>query len=266
MRLHRATLFALFGAYLFGFGQIVYWSSQQAPRQQITQTASSEHGGGKQNHKSLEWGHSDPGVTLATVALVLIAVVQAVMFFVQLRYMRIGVNDAADAAQAANASAQATREAVTLAKDTAKRQLRAYVHVSEARFSDFGFPGGIYLVNYTNTGQTPAYDVYSSIALQFAKFPLAEELVATGTGTKGIITLGRDGEGHARLEAPRGLSGEEYGEVRDGKSAVFVFGTISYRDAFGEDWTTDFRYYVGGDQGIRGDGFMAGHSEGNKAT
>ena len=149
----------------------------------------------------------------------------------------------------------ATWRLVTGADETARRQLRAYVHVSEAKFADFGFPGGIYMVNYTNTGQTPAHDVYSSIALHFGEFPLSEELKAVGSGTKGMITLGRDGEGHARIEAPRGLSAEEFGAVRDGKSAVFVFGVISYRDVFGNKWTTQYQYYVGGDQGIQATAF-----------
>jgi hypothetical protein len=161
---------------------------------------------------------------------------------------------------------RATKKLVEGADATAKRQLRAYVHVSEAKFSDFGFPSGVYMVNYTNTGQTPAHDVYSSIAIKFTKFPLSEDLEVVGNGTKGIVTIGRDGEGHARIEAPRGLTGEEYAAVRDGKNAVFDFGVISYRDVFGDKWTTDYRYYVGGDQGIRSDGFLASHSGGNKAT
>jgi hypothetical protein len=161
---------------------------------------------------------------------------------------------------------RATNKLVEGAEATAKRQLRVYVHVSEAKCADFGFPNGVYKVNYTNTGQTPAYDVYSSIAIKFTKFPLSEELEDKGFGTKGITTIGRDGEGHVRVDAPRGLTGEEYTAVRDGKSAVFIFGVISYRDVFGDKWTTDYRYYIGGDQGIRSDGFLGSHSEGNKAT
>jgi len=161
---------------------------------------------------------------------------------------------------------RATKKLVEGADATAKRQLRAYIHVSEARCSDFGFPNGVYMVNFTNTGQTPAYDVSSYIAISFTAFPLSEKLEMAGHGTKGLATIGRDGEGHARMEAARGLTGEEYGAVRDGKRAVFVFGVISYRDIFGDKWTTNFRYYVGGDQGIRSDGFLASHSEGNDAT
>jgi hypothetical protein len=160
----------------------------------------------------------------------------------------------------------ATWRLVRGADATAKRQLRAYIHVSDAKFGDFGFPQGIYMVSYTNTGQTPAYDVSATIGINLVKFPLSEELKIEGSGTKGLTTIGRDGDGHARIEAPRGLSGEEYGAVRDGKMAVFVFGIISYRDVFGDNWTTEYRYFVGGDQGIRSDGFLASHSEGNKAT
>jgi hypothetical protein len=161
---------------------------------------------------------------------------------------------------------RATKKLIEGAEATAKRQLRAYIHVSEARCGDFGFPTAIYMINYTNTGQTPAYDVYSSIVIKLTAFPLSEPLEMVGDGTKGITTIGRDGEGHARIEAPRALTGEEYAAIRDGKAAIFVFGVISYRDVFGDNWTTQYRYYVGGDQGIRTDGFLASHSEGNNAT
>src|SRR5665213_3144973 len=102
--------------------------------------------------------------------------------------------------------------------------------------------------------------------LQFGGLPLNESLDEKGTGERGMTTLGRDGAGHARLEAPRGLTGEEYASVRDGKSAVFVYGTINYKDVFGRSWWTTYRYYIGGDQGIRADGFMAGHPDGNRAS
>jgi hypothetical protein len=145
-----------------------------------------------------------------------------------------------------------------------RRQLRAYVHVSEAQFASFA-ADGIYMINYKNTGQTPALDVASDISVMFARFPLDEPLDAKGTGNKGVITLGRDGEGHVRLEAPRRLTVEEYENVQNGKSAVFVFGTIKYSDVFGKSHATTYRYYIGGDQGIRTDGFMAAHPDGNNA-
>jgi hypothetical protein len=81
-----------------------------------------------------------------------------------------------------------------------------------------------------------------------------------------VTTVGPDGEGHTLLEAPRALTAIELGSVRNGGSAIFVHGSIFYRDIYGKRRTTTYRYYVGGDQGIREDGFLAGHSEGNKAT
>jgi hypothetical protein len=149
--------------------------------------------------------------------------------------------------------------------NTGRRQLRAYVHVTEARFTSFA-GDSIYLVNYRNTGQTPAYDVASDIAVQLTRFPLAEQLDVKGTGNKGVTTLGRDGDGHVRLEAPRALTPQEYDSVLKGESAVFVYGSVAYSDVFGKRRVTKYRYYVGGDQDIRNDGFMAGHSDGNNAT
>jgi hypothetical protein len=51
-----------------------------------------------------------------TFGLVVIGVGQAILFYIQLRYMREGMRDAADAAQAANTAATAAKEQVEVAK------------------------------------------------------------------------------------------------------------------------------------------------------
>jgi hypothetical protein len=152
-------------------------------------------------------------------------------------------------------------------QENSERQLRAYIHVSEAKFINLGFPMAEFMVHFVNTGQTPAHNVFATIGIDLTDFPLTKELDAgAGGGTKGITNLGRDGVGHARIDSPRGLTGEEYAAVRDGKMAIFVFGKITYRDVFDREWETYYHCYVGGDQGIRRDGSLANHSEGNRAT
>jgi hypothetical protein len=65
---------------------------------------------------------------------------------------------------------------------------------------------------------------------------------------------------------------EPLGEVRAealkaGKMAIYVFGRIDYRDAFGNLWFTEFRHIAGGDAPVPpGGGAMSYAIDGNKAT
>src|SRR5260370_34892153 len=77
--------------------------------------------------------------------------------------MRQGMRDTELAAKAARHSAEATKESVALAKDTAQRQLRAYISVEIRGFQFDRDPNLAWLckANFEirNDGQTPAYDV-----------------------------------------------------------------------------------------------------------
>jgi hypothetical protein len=98
-------------------------------------------------------------LALFTVLLFCVAVAQAGLFLWQLRYMRQGMRDSEMAAKAAQDSAEATRDSVTLARDTAQRQLRAYVFLDRIDIPIFNNPvthqteRRIYLA-WKNTGGT----------------------------------------------------------------------------------------------------------------
>ena len=72
-----------------------------------------------------------------TLALFCAVIGQIGLSWIQLRYMRKALDDAALAANAAQASAHATRESMVLATDTAQRQLRAYLMVHTAVVENF---------------------------------------------------------------------------------------------------------------------------------
>jgi hypothetical protein len=57
------------------------------------------------------WGHSDPGVTAATILLVIVGGIQIMVFLKQLYLIRAGLKPAEDAAKAANLNAQAVIDA-----------------------------------------------------------------------------------------------------------------------------------------------------------
>jgi hypothetical protein len=92
--------------------------------------------------------------------LFFVAVGQAALFIWQLRLIKESQRDTTLAAEAANKSAIAAENSVALAKDTAARQVRAYVLISGARLV-FGTLGTMPFgrVEIKNTGQTPAYKV-----------------------------------------------------------------------------------------------------------
>jgi hypothetical protein len=86
-------------------------------------------------------------LALFTVLLFCVAVAQAGLFLWQLRYMRQGMRDAE---MAAKDSADATRDSVTLAKDTAQRQLRAYVFLDSINLPRINTTHSENAVEYSN--------------------------------------------------------------------------------------------------------------------
>ena len=80
-----------------------------------------------------------------------------------------------------------TKQLVTDATDTAEKQLRAYLVPNPPLFIKNAKNKGTNLTNYTvsfaleNTGQTPAYDVRTRLAIAPREYPLAHDLPMEGT-------------------------------------------------------------------------------------
>ena len=95
---------------IFGLASVAVWRSQVQPAQTH---GSAEHSNidRNQNEKESVWAPStyEP-ITTLTVALVVVTAIQAGLFFVQLRFMRDGIADAKDAAQAAIQGNKISRE------------------------------------------------------------------------------------------------------------------------------------------------------------
>jgi len=178
---------------------------------------------------------------------------------------------------------KATRDLVKGADANAERQLRAYVvidtcqAVAGPRPGDFGeekqrLAAGSYaiaIVNYKNTGQTPAYDVRIDGEAELRPWPLEEaELTPSHPTTEDSqAVLGRDGsrEVHVKELSLAPLIAPRMEELEQGRRAFVVWGRITYRDIFGKNWHTDFRYFIGGVRGVPSIG-MSAHNRGNDAT
>ena len=137
---------------------------------------------------------------------------------------------------------------VRIASDTSIRQLRAYVIVDRV-----GINGVItnsqptVTVEFKNSGQTPAYDVTSWISIGLSKFPLTysipEEInFPTMKGSKDIIFLvGGKVLLPATMSSP--LTIEEIDQLNTGTHAIYFIGKIIYKDAFGIERFTKFKFF-----------------------
>jgi hypothetical protein len=159
----------------------------------------------------------------------------------------------------------ATRDLVAGTADFSKMQLRAYLGPSEA-FITGVVAGERPVVECTirNFGQTPAHrvsywadtKVLDSMSDSFEPTP--------AEGGERTVNPGRDGFTiKSRLVEP--LTEEEMSKIKLGTSAIYFYGAINYRDAYGRSRKTQFRYQHGGAR-VFGTEDLALSAKGNRAT
>jgi hypothetical protein len=157
-----------------------------------------------------------------TLALVGVGVLQLVSFIIQAR--RLG-------------------DTVNVMKDTAQRQLRAYVSIFDARIA-FDTDGRTFrpTIVLQNAGQTPAYDVASwtdGDAFDASKPPSFSQPIPADQRTLRTV-VGPGMKFTLNSQKVTEIPGIE-GHVRDGTTAIYVWGRVDYRDAFGRTWPLEFR-------------------------
>lgn len=159
----------------------------------------------------------------------------------------------------------ATKKLVRGAEQTAEQQLRAYVYFKEAKAT---VSSDTWKINYRidNFGQTPAHGVrllLKAKVVDWIEGKPSEVPVPDGVETLGsmaphgdFLELEATAEGSATLD-----------EIKEGRKAVYLTGNIVYRIVSGDGHReTNFRYYVGGDQGYDDSGEMSADTKGNDAT
>ena len=200
-------------------------------------------------------------------ALFCAAMAQIGLFWIQLRSMRKGFNEATLVANAAQASNDATKRAIVLAEDTAQRQSRAYVMVHAAaleRLTSGTKP--VAKITIKNTGQTPAHNVTQWSSLGIGPYPILDHVVRA--------LKGREVEKPSKPLPPGGdtkilsegeiLTEAQYEALSDGTHALYVMGEIRYRDAFNKPQEIDFLLFSGGPLGLASE--LSEYQTGNRAT
>lgn len=209
-------------------------------------------------------GSPDWWLAVFTGVLVLIAFFQLLLFYWQLRIMRRGIDDSTVSANAASASAQATAESVRIMRETAERQLRAYISGQASSFKyDATKKNVVVEVHFKNFGQTPAYNVRCWMGVTVREHPLGSLLQNPPVElplAKEVLAPSR----HSIITVPtRELSDLEINQFMSGQTVVYAFGEISYSDAFGQHRVTKFRL-IGKSEDIE-KGMMCPDTDGNEA-
>ena len=174
-------------------------------------------------------------------------------------------------------------------QDTDRRQLRAYVlcesgmifnvanpvplfpgqnlPVTDAQITNLAVGPGV-RIQTKNTGQTPAFQVRHWGYICFREYPLAAALPTRLPGTIPVASVLGAGIASTKLIwLPQPLTAQQISDLRAGTGAVYVYGEITYADAFSRQWVTKYRLMYrreGGAIGVSTD--LTFCEEGNEAT
>ena len=137
----------------------------------------------------------------------------------------------------AAAAAVAAGFTVRVMRNTAKRQLRAYVSARPNHLFNFDFKTLTHITfEITNHGQTPAYRVAISALVDILPYPLSDNyqfppLTVSGP-SRPTLHNGRPSTGNAL--ATRLFTSQEINDAVNGSQfRIYVFGILRYVDAFG---------------------------------
>jgi hypothetical protein len=144
--------------------------------------------------------------------------------------------------QTAGIAASATKAAVDLSDDTAKRQLRAYIniHTIQIRFYNWKFNPQIDVI-FRNYGQTPAHEVviYFNILIVRNDGTVIEERNQTHEEPD----LGPAQKIYSTFMYPIGDMFMHIDEIKAREARFIVWGRIEYTDTFRKrPWKTEFKY------------------------
>lgn len=159
-------------------------------------------------------------------------------------YTRVAAEAAQLAAREAEETTYIGHETLEQSRSSTERQLRAYVHIVSVERTPFAaerplHQSDIITVNTRNYGQTPAYDFTIKVALIWGESEDAVAFDLSKARTAAQSTLGPSADHFTTRKVSRHSA--KYEGFRKGKTAIFIYGQIKYRDAFGKDRTTNFR-------------------------
>lgn len=180
------------------------------------------------------------------------------------------------AAQAAKISADAGTAAVTQAKDTAQRELRAYLLLSGSQIIFMPVQQPTAQVVIKNYGQTPAYKVQQWVGFSVGRYPLGGPLRDPRSFEPAYSEsiLGPGGQQTNTISSQIPFTQAMVDRLGTPEVTIYIYGIILYEDIFGAAHETKFRLIFGGPKGPQTAhdnagtliGLLGADSEGNEAT
>jgi hypothetical protein len=167
-------------------------------------------------------------------------------------------------------SATATERMVETASATARHQLRAYVHVDAAtrQISPTGYPPSNVFAKIVikNFGQTPAYDLVFWADWDLGEIPKTGDFARNNkTPPSGPSPLAPGADVIFFVPFGYPIVAGFKDDIVASRMAIYVYGGVTYRDAFGDNRSTDFCLAFHGPDAER-IGSFSSYWEGNKAT
>lgn len=144
-------------------------------------------------------------------------------------------------------SAEAANKALRHTEVTAERQLRAYIGLEGGHLKIFSDEGRLQAeIRFKNSGATPAYNTRLRGGMFIAKHPDGEFLFRDLADHIAPPTVISPGGSFEKTESGKTLA-QRLADLKDNKEIIFVYGYITYDDAFGRPHFTNYRMYCGGD-------------------
>jgi hypothetical protein len=203
--------------------------SQTAPGNQTAGDVSGDH----QADKSL-WDRvvSDP-MNVLTLGLLFVGSTQAILFLWQLNLIREGLADTKEAADGAKKSADIANESLLLSKETAERQLRAYVSLKQFGKSPMldtktnALLGWSLNVVWQNTGATPTRDMLSHTSVRFEIEDIPEDYRFPDMwiiGKEQVYTPVTLAPNSTFVDDIGAFSIDQLQEIRSGQKILYLYG------------------------------------------
>jgi len=195
-----------------------------------------------------------------TAGLLIVAAIQACFFLVQLQLMKRSM-------RVAETVASATEDSVNIMRDTAARQLRAYIAIDRAwiEFPEPGVPK--VTVTIKNAGQTPAHNLRHWIHQWIERYPLSIELPEPPDGFVMSSSILGSGATHEMqiLHPQQIIKPCCIHEIGTPEGTIYVYGAVTYQDVFGNEHFMKYRLMHGGSNQAR-PGYLSPCEAGNEAS
>ncbi len=247
----RQLAVGLFGWILILIG--LTWLEISLPRQEVKPNVSDASPSSGADLRSADDRIADYTLWLERLTG-LLAISTIGLWYVTWRALNHAKDDAARQARdmrasisAANASAGAAEDALRHAQESSERQLRAYVHVVEARFDNL--KGGeipIAKIKIQNFGQTPAYNFSQAAILGLQNYPLIEAPPPIKGTEDPCSPIAPTGFVHIMPALKEPLTQRDVDCLLSGKFALFAVGEVAYIDCFGKSRFTKYCLFTGG--------------------